>query len=104
MSGSRRTRSPNMAVFSKTLDIAENRAVSHYSSNLSYELRHEKTCFEHMRKQRRRSAVRYHAADQYLCFHYIDSMLYLRHRLDKLDLFFHACTISGLILSKLFRA
>ena len=40
-----------------------------------YELCHEKTGFLHMRKQRRRSAVQYRAADQRLCFHYIDSTI-----------------------------
>ena len=39
---------------------------------LSYEPRHEKTCFLQMRKQRRRSAC---AADQRLCFRYIDSTI-----------------------------
>ena len=39
------------------------------SGCVTNERRHEKTCFLHMRKQRRRPAVR----DQRLCFHYIDS-------------------------------
>ena len=40
-----------------------------------FEPHHEKTCFLHMRKQRCRSAASLRAnsaADQHLCFHYID--------------------------------
>ena len=37
------------------------------------ELRHEKTCFSHMPKQRQRPAVR--LPDQRLCFDYIDSTI-----------------------------
>ena len=73
MSCSHRTRSPNMAVFSKTLDIAENRAVSHYSSNLSCEPRHEKPAL---------SICENKGADQ-LTVH----SLCLHHCLDKLGLF-----------------
>ena len=37
--------------------------------------RHEKSSFLHMRKQRHRSALRYHKVDQRLCFRYTDSTI-----------------------------
>ena len=39
------------------------------------EPRYEKTRFLHMRKQRRRSALRSREADQRLCFRYMDSRI-----------------------------
>ena len=44
-------------------------------SVITNEPRHEKTGFLYMRKQRRRSALRYLRADQHLCFCYIDSTI-----------------------------
>ena len=44
---------------------------------LLYKPRHEKTCFLHMRKQRRRPA-----AGQRLCFRYIDSAILLLPKSD----------------------
>ena len=41
----------------------------------SNEPRHKKTNILHMRKQRRRSALGNHEADQRLCFRYIDSTI-----------------------------
>ena len=42
----------------------------------SFELRHKKTCFMLMRKQKRRSAAQYYcAADQRLTFRYIDTSI-----------------------------
>ena len=36
---------------------------------------HEKTCFLHMGKQRRRLAARLLEADQHLCFRYVESTI-----------------------------
>ena len=43
---------------------------------------HEKTCFLHMQKQRFRSAALNRAADQRLCFGYIDSNIPSLHKSD----------------------
>ena len=48
-----------------------------------FEPHHEKTCVLHMQKQKRRSAVQCNcAADQCLCFHYIDRTIILLSKLD----------------------
>ena len=56
------------------IDHSNNDSTVHWIYTLSlYEQHYEKTCFFHTGKQRGRSAKWYCAADQRLCFHYIDS-------------------------------
>ena len=43
-----------------------------------YEQRHEKTCFLHSGKQRADQLSLYRAADQRLCFRYVDSTIPLK--------------------------
>ena len=64
--------------------------IKHEKDHNEYELRHEKTCFLHMRKQRRRSTAKLISAFVF-AIRIVQSLYYLNKKIKPLSIFF-GCT------------